>query len=776
MGDIKSGKVVTPELYLIAAEAEHFSDEQLLRSKDILISKSGTIGKIGIVSPEKDGNVKLPQCVAGKNLIVIRPSEEVLPEYLVELLRAKTYQEWMGGHAHGSVIQHLSIRTLQHLPVVVPDLLLQKRVISFAKYDSPVFFEDLRPDCMDVLLRLTSKVNHHFTIQQETKRRQREVERISKRATDNPLELLGKIASVLDDHRESDKELPEWWNAWWQALEGPTRSLRGIQSLERGPGLYAVLQDAKAQLSQAQSILDSTDISSEERQFADELEKLAGAMQVLVIRSTDSLLAESELRITLSDATVAIGQVADLQLKIRNLGQLPLRDVVINTDPDFGSHRIPYFSESSEQSVTLSIPAQLQPGNLGFRVRWTAMQLDSNSLQGSTDLAIDVQSIRRLATLSDFGSNPYITGNPVPVDRQEMLYGRADVIAKIKRQLMGTSHANVILLEGNRRTGKTSILYHLTSDKVLPGWLPVYCSFQRAGGHPTRAGVPTHQVFKRMAVSIGTAAARAGIRTWFPGREMPLSSGLTFESEFQSTANNVFSGDDPFDAFDLYLQAVLQAILPNRLLLMLDEFHKLQEGIENKVTSPQVPENIRSLLHAHPRLSAILSYSTLFGRLRAEYWSMLFGLGHPIHVGALTFDDAGLLVTQPAEGKLVFAEKARDRIVELCAGQPYLIQRLCNHIFEGAAETGERTVSEQVVKEAAAIMAADNEHFKDLWDNYVGTDRRRYILVLCVQLQDSPDPINLKMLELKLEEAGIIVRGQRQLGEDSGAPPSARTA
>ena len=74
------------------------------------------------------------------------------------------------------------------------------------------------------------------------------------------------------------------------------------------------------------------------------------------------------------------------------------------------------------------------------------------------------------------GASPYIVGSPV--DRQEMFFGRADVIERIQRQVGASTHANVILLEGNRRTGKTSILRQLGNPDALPGWITVDCSLQ----------------------------------------------------------------------------------------------------------------------------------------------------------------------------------------------------------------------------------------------------------------------------------------------------------
>ena len=347
-----------------------------------------------------------------------------------------------------------------------------------------------------------------------------------------------------------------------------------------------------------------------------------------------------------------------------------------------------------------------------------------------------------------------------------MLFGRQDIIDTIKRQLSTSHHANVILLEGNRRTGKTSILKRLQAPDMLPGWIVVNCSLQGAKGHESKTGLPTNEVFRLMARDIGWAAHDDDekIQVWLPDMAPP-DPNKRFKVEFVKALSTAFSGSRPFEVFELYLQDVLEAAKPRRLLLMLDEFDKLQEGIDAGITSPQVPENIRYLLHTYPSLSAILTGSRRLKRLRDEYWSALFGLGHRVPVSKLLLDDACLLVTQPVEGRLTYVPEARDRVVELCSQQPFLIQSLCNRIFEHTARSGERTVTVGVVNTTAQEMVQDNEHFRTLW-GYAETERRRFILALCQQLEGEPDPITLSLLETKLEECGIALPHGDRLGDD----------
>ena len=64
--------------------------------------------------------------------------------------------------------------------------------------------------------------------------------------------------------------------------------------------------------------------------------------------------------------------------------------------------------------------------------------------------------------------NPYIAGNPLT--GTEMFFGRSDVFDFIHQALSGQHQDNVLVLYGQRRTGKTSILYQMDrnlSDRYL---------------------------------------------------------------------------------------------------------------------------------------------------------------------------------------------------------------------------------------------------------------------------------------------------------------------
>ena len=110
--------------------------------------------------------------------------------------------------------------------------------------------------------------------------------------------------------------------------------------------------------------------------------------------------------------------------------------------------------------------------------------------------------------------------------------------------------------------------------------------------------------------------------------------------------------DAPFTYFREYMEAILDWLQSRdlRVLLLLDEFDKLQEGIDSGITSPQVPENLRFLLQSESRLTAILTSMKRLRRIREEYFSALYGLGTPFDVTSLSKEDAETLVTKPVKG------------------------------------------------------------------------------------------------------------------------------
>ena len=143
-------------------------------------------------------------------------------------------------------------------------------------------------------------------------------------------------------------------------------------------------------------------------------------------------------------------------------------------------------------------------------------------------------------------------------------------------------------------------------------------------------------------------------------------------------------------------------------------------------------------------------------RLREEYWSALYGLGTRFGVSALNAEDARRLVVEPVAGKLTYSPEAIERAISLTARQPYLLQCLCNRVFDLSAQMKVRSITVDAVDQAAAALVKDNEHFASLWD-YAGSERRRLILMLCSEKSAAAEPVSFGELQELLAQRGIEV-------------------
>ena len=746
--DLRHAGVQRPARFLAGEACSRVKAEHRLRAGDLLLSTSGTIGKLGIIG---DFAVAAP-AVAARGLAVMRPAGGMSLEFLKCLLESDTYQGWLRGHARGSTIQHLAMRRLRRLRFPVPAVPFQERVVR-----------QVVKTGVDPLAALAGILTRgsEDPILSWLRGSAEAVELRRPRPSGDPAVLLGRVAQAVEGlHAQVApsriRTLPAL-GRWLTDFAGAVASLRGLDQVPPGAGRLAILDGVQLRLRDARSALGDSPFPALEsaRDVTRGISRLVGA-------ELESVLEDVRLDPSVEPGTVDGGTANEVQVRLRNSSWLALRNVAVATSPDVGSTSVAYLAEGTALSFTARIPPRTGPDLFRFRLLWRAERLDGRRVSGEAPLAVDIRVAGEAPQLGRLGTSPYIVGSPI--DREDMFFGRKDIVERIRLQLSTGQRANVILLEGNRRTGKTSILKRLQAPDVLPGWIVVDCSLQGGVGHESKPGLPTAEVFRLMAREIGWACHDAGFRVWLPG-VAPPGPDKPFRLALISGLAAAFSDDRPFEVFELYLQAVLKAAEPRRLLLMLDEFDKLQEGIDAGITSPQVPDNIRYLMHTYPGLSAILAGSRRIKRLREEYWSALFGFGHRIGVSALPGEDARLLVTQPVERRLAYVPEAADRVAELCARHPFLIQSLANRIFENAALSNRRNITVTAVDAAAREMVQDNEHFRTLWD-YAETDRRRFLLVLCQRLEEGPDPITFSLLDTKLEEHGIVLARSEPLGAD----------
>lgn len=112
----------------ITKERFEESPEIMLQENDILISKDGTLGKIGFVK-----NMNVP-CSVASGVFVLRNTaqDKVDFDYLYYILTSHIFKDFISRNkAEGSTINHLYQRDLENFEIELPSLDVQKKVGSF---------------------------------------------------------------------------------------------------------------------------------------------------------------------------------------------------------------------------------------------------------------------------------------------------------------------------------------------------------------------------------------------------------------------------------------------------------------------------------------------------------------------------------------------------------------------------------------------------------------------------------------------------------------------
>ncbi len=743
--DLSSGKVGRASSWL-RPDLANLEQRWALLPGDVLVSKSGTIGKTALVRSAAVGSI------AANGLYVLRANQDRLDAgFLLAYLSSAACQNWLAAQSRGAVIQHLNRAVLDDLPVPLPPLQMQARAAAQ--------FQEFGTDALTFLSQATGS-HESDRITTWLAELDGKVPRFVSSLDETPaLSHMEPVAAMVGTIRSwvVHQQLSSQAARWLMPLSQALLPLVGVTQIPLGPGLLSVLQDAERGV---QAVLEQTTghLPAESQARA-----IAERMRDWLRASITDLFDAAELQVRTSPTSLVAGSFTEFSIELENQGALPLRNVRIETQPDWGIATIPYLVERSTFLISLRGNVPTQGSDLSLHLQWQALALSGQIAEGAIELAIRVVEPELVASkLSpELGGSPYVTGSPLdPKHGHDVFYGREELIKKISRQI--ATHGNVVLLEGNRRAGKTSVLRHLEGTSAIPGWLAIYSSLQGAEGASQVVGVPTAEVFREIARSIATTITKLIAGIPLPNGQV-LAAGKPALGVARACREGI-STESPFADFREYLELVLAALKPLKLglVLMLDEFDKLQEGIDNGVTSPQVPENIRFLIQTYPGFSAILTGSRRLKRLREEYWSALYGLGMSIPVTTLDAESARKVVIEPVRDQLAFSQEAVERVIEVTARHPYLMQCLCNRIFDYAVQTKSRSITAGVVNDAALGMVRDNEHFASMWD-YAGfgpergRHRRHLILVLCAMSFKRGMHIGFGTLTEQLAQVGVAV-------------------
>jgi hypothetical protein len=252
-------------------------------------------------------------------------------------------------------------------------------------------------------------------------------------------------------------------------------------------------------------------------------------------------------------------------------------------------------------------------------------------------------------------ANPYVVG--VPLTAQDAIFvGRMQIAARLEQSLRAR-HSPPVLLYGQRRMGKSSLLLNLA--RLLPeSIIPLYVDGQAIAGASHYAEFLYHLAGQMVK------SARAQRRLVLPALALDaLTAG-------------------PFTAFSAWLDAV-EAVLEREnavALLALDEFEVLMRLLDRRINTADFTDLLRHLIQHRPRFKLVLAGSHTL----EEFFPLAGALINleVLKITYLTSDEARHLIEHPVKDfALGYTPAAVQAVLELARGHPYLLQLLCYELI-----------------------------------------------------------------------------------------------
>ncbi|OUL37809.1 hypothetical protein BV372_00150 [Nostoc sp. T09] len=289
-----------------------------------------------------------------------------------------------------------------------------------------------------------------------------------------------------------------------------------------------------------------------------------------------------------------------------------------------------------------------------------------------------------MVSSTDWEDNPYIIGRPIY--EPELFFGREDLFNFVQDNL--NKRAQVILLHGQRRIGKSSVLSQIPNFITLEQFLFVPLSLEG------KSQKSLSEVLHELARDIIDYLELSYLQVALPSKR-------DLEEDAQIFFNN-------------FLPQIYQVIDGKNLVLLLDEFDVLGDSNEDSAVSHFFP-CLQSIVYWHKELFII----PVVGRQLDDMPNLLSLFRQAPHreIGLLDRHSTERLIVKPAEGILRYEPDAIEAIWELSAGHPYFTQVICFALFSEARDEQRWQVNRQdvenIVEQAIEIGEAGLAWFRD---------------------------------------------------------------
>lgn len=283
---------------------------------------------------------------------------------------------------------------------------------------------------------------------------------------------------------------------------------------------------------------------------------------------------------------------------------------------------------------------------------------------------------RELRSYVPIEPNPFIVGNPIRTET--MFFGREDDFRYVRTKLEGANQGVVIVFCGERRVGKSSILYQVLNGRLGDRFIPVFVDLQEM------VIASDAEFFARISRLMAESISRANARAVVASATASAGSAAVAPPAAPIPVLSLpqFDGRNPYPLFLDFLDDALGSIGDRTLLILMDEYELLEGKVDEGKLSNELFTFLAGLMDNKERLALIFTGSRRLEERDRKYWRELLRRSLFRKVGFLSEKDTVRLITEPVHGRAVYGRGVIDVIQRLTAGQPFYTQVMCQNIVD----------------------------------------------------------------------------------------------
>lgn len=309
-----------------------------------------------------------------------------------------------------------------------------------------------------------------------------------------------------------------------------------------------------------------------------------------------------------------------------------------------------------------------------------------------------------------------------PETDRDVFVGREDLRERLAREILTARSMPLLLIQGQRRVGKTSLLNFLP-DLLGRRFLVVYQDLQ--------------------------SASASSVQKWMQDLRARVSERLGQAGDSWQAPEDWLDGWKELEEF-LKGIAVPRG---HKLILALDEYEKLHELLlQNSTQGGRLLGAMRSFSQHQNQVVFMFVGSDLFSELHDPDWGNYFVQTEPFSVDYLSRDETERLIIGPV--LLRYAPEVIDRLYELTQGHPALLQLICRKLVDIANREGRGDLSlpdlDRALDEA---IERETSVFTVFWNQFC---RQRNCRETVERILIGEPPADRRAL-LQLQEHGYIV-------------------